>query len=151
MAKQAKLRSLVMEAEALRKRYPAGEISLKRGVLSWKGTLKPTASSATYTVVMSYDWLHIPRVYVLSPALVPDGSNKLPHIYADGALCLHTVDDWAWDKALAHSIVPWTSEWLFFYEIWKATGHWQGSGGDQTGPVDPDLRTRALPRSFQRR
>lgn len=25
---------------------------------------------------------------------------------------------------LVETIVPWTSEWLYFYEIWLVTGEW---------------------------
>jgi hypothetical protein len=28
------------------------------------------------------------------------------------------------------SIVPWTSLWLYYYEIWHATGEWLGGGHD---------------------
>ena len=53
---------------------------------------------------------------------------------------------------IAETIVPWASEWLFYYEIWKGTGEWYG-GGDwppldrsvfrtmaaQQGPIAPHL------------
>jgi hypothetical protein len=29
---------------------------------------------------------------------------------------------------MANSIVPWASEWLFFYEMWLITGEWDGGG-----------------------
>ena len=29
---------------------------------------------------------------------------------------------------LATTIVPWCSEWLFYYELWLATGEWLGGG-----------------------
>ncbi len=25
------------------------------------------------------------------------------------------------------TIIPWTAEWLVFYELWKDTGTWQGA------------------------
>jgi hypothetical protein len=36
---------------------------------------------------------------------------------------------------IAETIVPWACEWLAYYEIWKATGHWSG---DQEPPPPPD-------------
>lgn len=45
---------------------------------------------------------------------------------------------------IANTIVPWTSEWLFYYEIWLATGQWHGGGHSSaetpnlTG-IDPEL------------
>jgi hypothetical protein len=29
---------------------------------------------------------------------------------------------------LAYTVVPWTSEWLVFYELWLITGEWLGGG-----------------------
>ena len=26
------------------------------------------------------------------------------------------------------TIIPWTQEWLYFYEIWLLTGEWRGGG-----------------------
>lgn len=31
-------------------------------------------------------------------------------------------------KLLADTIIPWTVEWLYFYELWLATGEWLGGG-----------------------
>lgn len=27
---------------------------------------------------------------------------------------------------LAESVLPWTAEWLFYYEMWHVTGEWGG-------------------------
>ena len=43
---------------------------------------------------------------------------------------------------IADTIIPWTSEWLFFYELWLATGgEWLGEG------EHPPPRTLGPPRS----
>jgi len=34
--------------------------------------------------------------------------------------------------AIADTIIAWASEWLFFYELWLATGEWHGGGHDPT-------------------
>ena len=34
---------------------------------------------------------------------------------------------------IAETIIPWASEWLLHYEIWLATGEWQGGG------IHPDI------------
>ena len=33
---------------------------------------------------------------------------------------------------IADTILPWTSLWLYFYELWHATGQWLG-GGEHPG------------------
>jgi hypothetical protein len=66
---------------------------------------------------------------VLSPSLVDRGDGKpIPHRYNDGSLCLFDDEKGEWHPAdsMAATILPWTSEWLYFYEIWLATGIWQG-------------------------
>lgn len=35
---------------------------------------------------------------------------------------------------LVDTILPWTSQWLLYYELWLITGHWMGSGHDH--PAD---------------
>ena len=35
---------------------------------------------------------------------------------------------WNERKMIAKTIIPWTSEWLFHYEIWVTTGTWHGGG-----------------------
>ena len=30
--------------------------------------------------------------------------------------------------SIADTIVPWTAEWLVYYEIWLMTGEWYGGG-----------------------
>jgi hypothetical protein len=29
---------------------------------------------------------------------------------------------------LAMTVIPWISEWLYFYELWLVTGEWLGGG-----------------------
>ena len=36
---------------------------------------------------------------------------------------------------IALTIVPWLSLWLFYYEVWRATGTWYGGG---THPTEYD-------------
>jgi hypothetical protein len=45
-------------------------------------------------------------------------------------LCIYYKRAKEWDetKFIADTIIPWTSEWLLHYEIWVATGTWQGGG-----------------------
>lgn len=39
---------------------------------------------------------------------------------------------------LAQSIVPWTAEWLFYYEMWQVTGAWGGDEAEHdTPPATP--------------
>jgi hypothetical protein len=44
---------------------------------------------------------------------------------------------------IADSVVPWASEWLFFYEIWLPSGEWHG-GGEWPPPRASDFKDGAV-------
>ena len=60
--------------------------------------------------------------------------TSLPHVYSSGDLCLYLPGQWKESMLLADTILPWTSQWLLYYELWLITGHWMGSGHDH--PAD---------------
>ncbi len=121
-------RSVAQQALALRARYPEGRVDLRRGRLTWTGRLTPTSLSRTYAVEVRYRDRSFPQVRVLEPELDSRLGESLPHVYREGTLCLHLRNDWFPSMSIADSIVPWSAEWLAFYEIWKATGDWHGGG-----------------------
>jgi hypothetical protein len=43
-------------------------------------------------------------------------------------LCLYRYQEFNSYKYLSKTIIPWTVEWLYFYELWLATGEWCGGG-----------------------
>lgn len=139
---------LAREAELLKKRFPEGRPRVRSTSLVWRADLAPSEYSRTYRVRLEYDAVRRPRVYVETPALLPNESGELPHIYGRGDLCLNKIDEWTRGDPLAETILPWTCEWLLHYELWLITGEWNGSGGDHTGPVDEpadgarDVRTQ---------
>lgn len=128
MRRQREGLSLAQQALALRGRFPESEALLAPNALSWRGELQPTPASRRYVVGLRHRPGVLPRVSVISPALETRLGASLPHVYAEGFLCLHRADDWSDRMLLADSIVPWAAEWLYFYEFWLATGQWFGGG-----------------------
>lgn len=105
----------------------------------WKGVLQPSPLSESYFVKLCYRSGLNPESRVLSPELkIRDGFKDLPHINPDGSLCLHVVGDWQPWMYIADYIIPWISTWLYFYEVWYATGNWFGGG---THPHKPEHRS----------
>jgi len=94
----------------------------------WRGTLQPMPMSDIYKVCMSFELSEPPRVVVVDPPLRKRGGEAIPHLYADGHLCLYTPGGWSSRDYIASTIVPWTATWLFYYEMWHATGEWLGEG-----------------------
>lgn len=104
----------------------------------WTGTLKPQFTS--YRIEVQYEVGCRPEVRVLSPKLEripgnPEGS--LPHVYGpseDPTLCLYDpkTDEWNSTMLIAEKIIPWTIDWLTFYEFWLMIGTWSGGGRHPT-------------------
>lgn len=137
----------------MRRHFPGLKLILDLPWISiWEGELRPVSETYRVRVVdqRGFDDGRIicaarwPSVRVISPALsrrseAPDQS--VPHLYgahdnARGAeLCLFYPTDREWREhmLMAESIVPWTVEWLFYYEMWHVTGEW----GGEEAPHDP--------------
>ncbi len=134
MRQRAATRSLAQQAFDLRRRFPNGKVDPRRARLVWTGTIQPSPLSREYRVRVTYRWDHTPEVRVLDP-LEGRSGESLPHVFGDGTLCLHLPGEWTPGMFIADSTLTWTAEWLFNYEIWKATGEWHGGG--EWPPVRP--------------
>ena len=96
----------------------------------WVGKLQPTVLSDVYTVRITYKHnTSRPKVEVIDPPLQRKEQDKrIPHTFSDGSICLHIHDEWNSSKPIHQTIIPWTSAWLYYYEIWRSTGEWLGGG-----------------------
>lgn len=111
--------------------FPA--FGVKRGIreYSWYGNFQPTPITDIYKVRIHYHIDDTPDVKVLFPKLERRASGEsIPHLYSRNRLCLYKPGTGQWDTRmfLAETIVPWTSLWLYYYEMWHNTGEWLGGG-----------------------
>lgn len=123
--------TIVQQISSMGKFFPSFDLSWKKGVVCWIGLIQPTKLSETYKIKVKYSFGSVPKVWVLSPQLVPRSDNeRIPHIYSGKRLCLYLpgAGDWNKNMLIAETIIPWTSLWLYHYEIWHATGEWLGGG-----------------------
>lgn len=119
---------------------PSFTCSVSKGLLVCRGTIKPTEVNRAYKVRVEYRAKEAPRVFVDDPPLrrrKPD--ERIPHTYDEDRPCLFLPrsGEWRSDKFVARTIIPWLSEWLFYYEVWRATGEWLGGGVHPTVPGEP--------------
>ena len=88
----------------------------------------------------------VPEVYLIEPQNPPKYQNEeIPHNYGFKEtqkgkgkkkrnnkflkICSFMPrEDWDSSMLIADTVVPWTVEWLMFYEIWLISGKWQGGG-----------------------
>lgn len=100
-------------------------INVKSKTVTWRGVLQPTPKSVEYEIFIKYKLLENPKVWIKSPEI----DLNCKHIYPqDNSLCLYYPHDKEWTEKnyIGETIIPWTAEWLRFYEIWQKTGIWFG-------------------------
>jgi hypothetical protein len=124
-------RTLAQQLFSLARLPVTSDVTITRSRLAWRGELQPSPLSRIYTLRLTYaDGHPTPAVTVVRPQLRTDEVESLPHVYPGDELCL--CYPWEWDagQLIARTIIPWASEWLLHFEIFKATGRWHGGGHD---------------------
>lgn len=128
--------SLIQQKVALCIAYREASCSIdkKKNQLFWTGKIRPTALSQEYRVLLVYQLRKSPKVWVIGDELEKLDDINFPHKFDIDAenklvrICLYRYSEFDSSKLLANTIIPWTIEWLYFYELWLATGEWLGGG-----------------------
>lgn len=112
-------------------------IELRAGTeLLYHFEIAPSAFGRLYACVLQVTPdARSPDVFVMAPDLQTLAGDKLlPHTYRhDGPgtkLCLWRPRrcDWTPQLKLSQTFVPWTAEWLWYFEDWLSTDKWAGGG-----------------------
>lgn len=130
---RSRIRTLGLHEQAawVRSLYPEIQCSVRGGLLVCVGPVQPLELSRTYRARIEYRIKKSPSVSIEDPPLTHrPGEERIPHTYAEDRPCLFLprAGEWRSDRKLALTIIPWLSLWLFYYEIWLATGVWHGGG-----------------------
>lgn len=125
-----KILNLSVQQLGLQRFIPGSSCCVLNGCLTWEGRLQPTPLSRIYEVNLVYRLKKVPKIYVIDPPLQKRAGKHAPHIYDDESLCVYypPANEWRPSMLLAHTVLPWASEWLMHYELWLATGDWYGGG-----------------------
>ncbi|MFC2087086.1 hypothetical protein ACFLSA_02855 [Bacteroidota bacterium] len=130
---KSKKLNIFVQAAKIKKCFPDSKVTTTSNKLIWKGTLKPTPLSDSYDIKLEYKIGFHPCIYVINKKLeFYPGEKTLPHVYSTEKqwLCIYyrKAREWTSQQLIADTIIPWTSEWLYQYEFWLATGNWFGRG-----------------------
>jgi hypothetical protein len=135
MAQKIKTLPIGVQAMSIKHMFIDGKVSTVHDQqLTWRHTISPSPLGRLYKVKLVYYINQAPNIYVLDPKPLPlaIGKAKLPHCYDQKyqRLCLYYPDGKEWNKTmlLSATVIPWTYEWLYHYEIWLGTGEWTGGG-----------------------
>ncbi len=125
-------RPLTLDEQVARTRFrwPQFDSRIKSGRLTITGCVQPTVLSDVYVVRVEYERGSAPRAFVISPELRSRPDEGIPHVYHGPRPCLYLPRAREWTSAMpiASTIIPWLVVWLFYYEMWHATGTWLGGG-----------------------
>lgn len=130
-----KYRKIVSEQVLLRQKFPFLNPRISGLALTCRGRIRPTEFSPDYRVEIYYAPWDSPEVRVIHPKITfIEGA----HMYRNDTLCLFDWREQPWENTLHlhETIVPWTAEWLLFYEIWLLTGKWLGKSAVHGEPVE---------------
>ena len=116
---------------------PGARISFHQGKsLRYHFSISPGRYGRLYDCVLKIRPGELaPQMFVMRPDLIElAGGTRPPHLYdhdGDGALlCLWWPKNCEWDPhhGLVDSYIPWTAEWLWYYEEWLKHGEWLAGG-----------------------
>lgn len=107
------------------KMYNSFKTRIENDALICTGKLQPTPECDTYKVQIEFIPGMSPSVYIKSPKIKVSHQT---HVYNEGCLCLYDPMELKWKDTfkLAEYTIPWTIEWILYYELWKLSGKWEG-------------------------
>jgi hypothetical protein len=126
-----KNKSIAQQVGLIKSRYSNFEVTFDHQHLTAVGNIQPTARSCTYNVRINYSLKNRLEVSVLSPQLIKSFKEEdIPHVYPGKKLCLYMpkYGEFKITDYISETIIPWTSLWLYHYEVWHITGEWKGGG-----------------------
>lgn len=130
----------ILSAQQL-KRVKALFPNLKILKREWDGfeivvQVQPTPISEIYDVKIVYSGNSLVKIFVVNKKLeIAKNRTKLPHVYDSDKqqLCLYSPSKREWNahNYIDNTIIPWSSEWLYYYELWLSEGKWLGGGHNE--------------------
>lgn len=137
MRRQFREISLSSQLQRIKSTFPNCQVlSFSGSCMEVVVNLHPKPFCEIYDVKICYSNRGVLSVYVINKKLkVAVRRKKLPHVYnhEKQELCLFSYKkrEWTMDKSISSTIIPWASEWLYFYELWLINGDWLGGGHDE--------------------
>ncbi len=161
---------------AIRRDFPEFRLTAAAGWIGiWEGPVRPISKTYRIRIVFFrrrfFDGWSLENPYVavcvVDPPIGAEAIKEerlLPHIYWNKQrpeypnLCLYDPKEMSWtpEQLIATTVIPWASQWLFFYEYWQITGEFRGPARHperkpdqcQTPDLDLDPETRARRERF---
>lgn len=119
---------LIREKKLIESKYEFLSCTINKDKLNCIGKVKPTEYSEEYKIKIVYDGKNSPKVFVIYPVI--EYNDDIHMFPSDNSLCLYhaETDKFFWNfrkHNVFDTIIPWTLEWLVFYELYLITGNWE--------------------------
>ncbi len=98
--------------------------------------IKSSNCNSEYIIKIKQEKIYnTPKIFVLSPELEKYANEPIPHTYGMKRIkgkeylqiCpFYPEDDWNETMIIADTVLLWSIEWFYFYEIWLVSGKWCG-------------------------
>lgn len=115
------------ESAFIKTNYDFIDIETKGSLMFCYGKYQPTPYSPIYKFRIKYNPYVKPPVVTISEPQIAYSDDI--HMYPkDNSLCLYHKSDLIWDTNKHHlydTIIPWTIEWIVFYELYLISGVWE--------------------------
>lgn len=133
----------VFEMLCMKKHAPTFQVSLSGMTLNSRGTLQTEENGTQYRIQITYMPWEAPKIHVVRPKIC---FNKEIHMYEDESLCLYDWRQQPWQPQwhIHETIIPWTAEWLVFFELYELSGKWLGKSALHGNPEKVVLSPPAL-------
>lgn len=126
-------KTIAQQTSVLKAKHPGWDVTFDAVGLVAIGKVRPTSRSEAYTVeirlgIKKGDTI---QVRILGPKLVTNATGEdIPHMYSQKTLCLYMPKYREFKRTdyISDTIIPWTTLWLYYYELWHTTGKWLGGG-----------------------
>ena len=123
LPKAAYLAKYHREKLAIEEHYQFLNCRITSKGLICEGVISDELLFKDYEVYINFDLPKLPKVFITNPKIEFDPNI---HMYRDHSLCLYYYKDLSYsvNNLMYDTIVPWTSEWLIFYELYKLKDKW---------------------------
>lgn len=127
--------SQTLQFEYASDKFSNTKVSYRKGKLRFSMMLQPTPFSPFYPIEIIKGKKGTFEVWLVGNIKKIE-SPEFPHNYKVDIknnrvkLCLYHPKKFEWgrDQAIHDTIIPWASEWLYYYEYWLDDGIWRGGG-----------------------
>lgn len=127
-------KEILLQRISITKKFPETKCNVQVDRIIFELKFQPSPVSPFYKILINYPLYETIEVWACISNYDEIKDKNIPHIYSKNPikkrlrLCLYYGDEFKRGMSIVETLIPWTVEWLYYYELWLATGKWLGGG-----------------------